>query len=65
MKGLWIVLIFAIVIPLVAYAQLPKKLVIPENVKRIQVDSWSKDGIKIFSYQLDVKPGQVFEVTVK
>ena len=36
-----------------------------ENIKRIQVDSWSKDGTKIFSYQLDVEPGQIFEVTAK
>jgi hypothetical protein len=65
MKSKVILGLLLLLIPIIAYAQLPKKLVIPDNVKKIQVDSWTKDGVKIFSYQLDVKPGQVFEVTPK
>lgn len=65
MKNFLIIFVFIALIPIVALAELPKKLVIPEKVKKIQVDSWSKDGTKIFSYQLDVEPGQIFEVTAK
>lgn len=65
MKNFLIIFVLIALIPIVALAELPKKLVIPEKVKKIQVDSWSKDGTKIFSYQLDVEPGQIFEVTAK
>lgn len=54
-----------IVTPIAAYAGAAKKWVVPENVTRIQVKSWTKDGEKVFSYNFDVEPGQVFEITTK
>jgi hypothetical protein len=41
------------------------KWTVPRNVTKIQVISYEKDGSKIFSYNFDVEPGQVFEIVTK
>lgn len=54
-----------VMIPIAAYAGSAKKWIVPENVTRIQVKSWTKEGEKVFSYEFDVEPGQVFEIVTK
>lgn len=52
-----------VLLPLTAYAAgSSKRWTVPENVTRIQVKSWTKEGEKVFSYEFDVEPGQVFEI---
>lgn len=41
------------------------KWTVPKNVNKIQVTSYKKDGSKIFSYDFDVEPGQVFKIVTK
>lgn len=67
MKNIILITMLFLTIPLIAHSQSQfiKKIIIPEDVKKVQVDSWTKDGVKLFSYDLDVEPGQVFEVKPK
>ena len=37
---------------------------VPDNIKRIRVQSWSKDGNEVIDTHFSVKPGQVFQINV-
>lgn len=39
------------------------KYVVPKDVTRINIKSWSSDGQSVLNYTLDVEPGQKFEIT--
>lgn len=55
-----------IAMPVAGYAAgTAKRWIVPENVTRIQVKSWTKEGEKVFSYEFDVESGQVFEIITK
>lgn len=37
---------------------------VPDNIKRIRVQSWSKEGNEVIDTHFSVKPGQVFQIDV-
>lgn len=39
------------------------KYVVPKDVTRINIKSWSPDGERVLNYTLGVEPGQKFEIT--
>lgn len=39
------------------------KYVVPKDVTRINIKSWSADGERVLNYTLGVEPGQKFEIT--
>lgn len=37
---------------------------VPDGIKRIKVQSWSRDGDELIDTHFRVQPGQVFHITV-
>lgn len=38
------------------------KYIVPKDVKKINVKSWSPDGERVMNYTFNVEPGQTFEI---